>query len=239
LVHWRRSSSGHPHSAMLRARRMQHDTRFPTIDWTSTPHTHSSSTPRPNTLGGWLFRQRSWLPAPFALMLVVVRWHVSGSRWPRIAGIALVFLGEFLRLWSVRHIGVISRTRAARLGPLVATGPYLLTRNPLYVGNAMLWCGFVAWSGLLWMEPVAGLVFAGQYGLLVRWEERLLAGRFGSHYDDYRRRVPRWTPGVSGWYAAWHQPASHAWGPVLFSERGTLLTIAIMAILLTLKHAWP
>lgn len=185
-----------------------------------------------------MFRQRSWLPAPFALTLVAVRWHAAGSRWPRIAGILLVLLGEFFRLWSVRHIGVISRTRAARLGPLVATGPYLLTRNPLYVGNALLWCGFVAWSGLLWMEPVAGLLFAAQYGLLVRWEERLLADRFGPAYGDYRQRVPRWMPNPGAWRAAWHHPPRHTWGPVFFSERGTLLTVAIMALLLTLKHAW-
>lgn len=172
---------------------------------------------------------------PFALALVIVRWHAIGTPWPRVAGIALVVVGEFLRLWSVRHIGVISRTRAARLGPLVATGPYLLIRNPLYAGNALLWAGFVAWSGLLWMEPVAALLFVLQYGLLVRWEERQLAECFGTAYHSYQRRAPRWLPRVDSLPDAWNQAPRHAWGPVLFSERGTLLTVAIMAILLTLK----
>jgi protein-S-isoprenylcysteine O-methyltransferase Ste14 len=43
--------------------------------------------------------------------------------------------GELIRLWGVHHIGAISRTRSQRLGPLVATGPFALIRNPLYVGN--------------------------------------------------------------------------------------------------------
>ena len=43
---------------------------------------------------------------------------------------------------AVHHIGVISRTRSDRLGPLVASGPFALVRNPLYLGNIALWVGF-------------------------------------------------------------------------------------------------
>jgi protein-S-isoprenylcysteine O-methyltransferase Ste14 len=191
-----------------------------------------------HTAGGWLFRQRSWLPVPFTLMLVTIRWRAFDHHWVRWAGIMLVVMGEALRLWSVRHIGVISRTRAARLGPLIATGPYQLTRNPLYLANAFLWCGFVAWSGLLWMEPLAVLLFALQYELLVRWEERQLAARFDAAYEAYRKDTPRWRPRLDRLALAWTQRPAHAWNDVLFSERGTLLTVALLAVLLTLKHAW-
>ena len=62
--------------------------------------------------------------------------------------------GELLRLWAVHHIGVISRTRSDRLGPLVSTGPFALVRNPLYLGNIALWVGFAISAQLVWLAPI-------------------------------------------------------------------------------------
>src|SRR5436189_2811213 len=83
--------------------------------------------------GGWLFRQRSWLPLPLvaALLLIPPPDGATGAPfW--IAGAAVVAAGEGIRLWAVHHIGAISRTRSDRLGPLVASGPFSYVRNPLY-----------------------------------------------------------------------------------------------------------
>src|SRR5205814_1189226 len=68
--------------------------------------------------GGWLFRHRSWLPVPLALILLGAPW--GSLRHPAIfvLGPALVASGEALRWWAVGQIGVISRTRTTRLGPL-------------------------------------------------------------------------------------------------------------------------
>jgi protein-S-isoprenylcysteine O-methyltransferase Ste14 len=46
--------------------------------------------------------------------------------------------------------------------------------NPLYAGNWFLWTGFVIWSELLWMLPIAWIVFWVQYGAIRRWEEAML-----------------------------------------------------------------
>src|SRR5256885_132664 len=103
--------------------------------------------------GGWLFKRRTWLPLPLALALLLLP---SGEE-PRLVlvlGVAMVVLGELLRLWAVRHIGVISRTRSDRLGPLVASGPFALVRNPLYLGNIALWIGFALSAQLPWMVPI-------------------------------------------------------------------------------------
>src|SRR4051812_41151660 len=77
--------------------------------------------------GGWCFRNRSWLPLPWIVVLLAVRGIPMDRAWLRLLAPSLVTLGEATRLWSIRHIGVISRTRARRFGPLVNTGPYLLT----------------------------------------------------------------------------------------------------------------
>ena len=103
-------------------------------------------------------------------------------------------LGELIRLWGVRHIGAISRTRSDRLGPLVATGPFALVRNPLYVGNIALWVGFAVAARLLWLAPVIVVLLAFEYHAIVRWEEQLLEARLGEAYREYAARVPRWIP---------------------------------------------
>ena len=53
-------------------------------------------------LGGWAFRQRSWLPVPLALVLVFVRAGQSDSAWVFYAGAALVLAGLAIRLWAPR-----------------------------------------------------------------------------------------------------------------------------------------
>ena len=145
-------------------------------------------------LGRWLFQRRTWLPVPLGLAMLYV--PQTGFIYPfyRVSGIALIALGEFLRLWGVHHIGVISRTRSDRLGPLVVTGPFGHLRNPLYVGNIALWVGFALVSGPSWMAPIVFSILVFEYHAIVRWEERLLEARFGEGYREYARRVPRWLP---------------------------------------------
>src|SRR3989442_8012208 len=149
---------------------------------TSPQHQHGQSDPDMLVrLGGWLFKRRTWLPLPLALALLLLP---SGEkRLPTLfLGIAIVALGEWLRLWAVHHIGVISRTRSDRLGPLVATGPFALMRNPLYLGNIALWVGFAVGARLLWLVPLLVVVLGLGYHAIIRWEEELLASPLGEGY---------------------------------------------------------
>lgn len=186
-------------------------------------------------IGEWAFRQRSWLPVPLALILVFVRWRQIDAAAVLVPGLILVMGGLGIRLWAVRHIGTISRTRAGRLGPLVTSGPYALVRNPLYVGNWLIWTGFAVASGLLWMLPVAWLVFAIEYGAIAAWEEARLRSQYAAEYDRYARVVPRWAPRLFDRSASASAPA-FVWRDVAFSERGTLLAAAAMTTLLAMKQ---
>lgn len=188
-------------------------------------------------LGGWLFRQRTWLPLPLvaALLLVPPESDAPGAPlW--IMGALVVAVGEAIRLWAVHHIGAISRTRSDRLGPLISSGPFALIRNPLYVGNILLWAGFAIVAQLVWLAPVAIVLLALEYHAIVRWEEGLLAQRIGQPYEQYVARVPRWLPSLSS------RPetptpvvAAFSWRETLFSERGTLIAIGAGFLLLWLK----
>lgn len=186
-------------------------------------------------VGGWLFRQRTWLPLPLAAALLLIPASPAGLGAPLfVAGLFLIAVGEAVRLWSVHHIGAISRTRSDRLGPLIASGPFALVRNPLYIGNIALWAGFAVTAGLLWLVPLVVLLLACEYHAIVRWEETLLETRLGDSYRLYAARVHRWWPSWIGPGAS-RSDAVFSWRQTLFSERGTLIAIAVGIALLLLK----
>jgi len=215
-----------------------------TTETTMHPTTETTDPDAIARLGGWLFKQRSWLPVPIviALLAIPAPSRPSAVIW---AGVALVAVGEGLRLWAVHHIGVISRTRAERLGPLISTGPFGHVRNPLYLGNIALWLGFTISAGLLWLAPIALLLLVLEYHAIVRWEEGLLASRMGPPYQQYLRAVSRWVPMLrpasidSGTAAANRGGESavsrYSWRDTLVSERSTLVALVVGYILLWAK----
>ncbi len=185
--------------------------------------------------GGWLFRHRTWLPLPLAaaLLLIPPPADASGSSW--IAGVLVVAVGEAIRLWAVHHIGAISRTRSDRLGPLIAGGPFARVRNPLYLGNILLWAGFTISANLLWLLPIVIALLALEYHAIVRWEEELLAARIGEPYARYVSDVPRWWPSLRSRRSPAAADGTFSWRQTLFSERGTLIAIGVGFVLLWIK----
>jgi protein-S-isoprenylcysteine O-methyltransferase Ste14 len=187
-------------------------------------------------LGGWLFRHRTSLPGPVALVIVMLPGSESASPFLVGAGVGITIVGELIRLWGVHHIGAVSRTRSERLGPLVASGPFALVRNPLYVGNILLWVGFAIAARMLWLAPIILVLLALEYHAIVRWEETLLESRLGQAYREYAARVPRWIPSFNrGDRGLRRATEGFSWSGTLFSERGTLLAIAAGYLLLWIK----
>lgn len=187
-------------------------------------------------IGGWLFKKRTSIPLPIvlALLLIPPREADAGSSWLLLAGFPIVMLGELIRMWGVHHIGSVSRTRSERLGPLIDSGPFAKVRNPLYIGNILLWLGFAVSARLPWLAPVIFVLLILEYHAIVRWEERLLESRMGERYRQYLQRVPRWIPNFAGHSTSGHD-AAFSWRQTLYSERGTLIAIAAGYLLLALK----
>jgi protein-S-isoprenylcysteine O-methyltransferase Ste14 len=186
--------------------------------------------------GAWLFRHRTALPQPLIVALLLIPADRTASRRMVAIGAAITLAGEALRLWGVRHIGAISRTRSGRLGPLVDSGPFALTRNPLYIGNIALWVGFAFVARLPWLAPLFALLLAAEYHAIVRWEEELLEARLGERYRTYSARVPRWLPRISGRVRTRRDRSiPFSWTETMFSERGTLIAIVTGYLLLWAK----
>jgi len=93
------------------------------------------------------------------------------------------------------------------------------------------------WAGALWTLPLSWVIFIPYYVLISRWEESLLEARAGDAYRAYQQRVGAWLPRLRLSKDVF-APATHSWRETFFSERGTLVAVAVMGILLSLKIVW-
>jgi protein-S-isoprenylcysteine O-methyltransferase Ste14 len=181
-------------------------------------------------VGAVLFRHRGWLPVPFLLVPLLARGVMEPMNW--VVGFALIVLGEAFRLSGVAAAGTVTRRRSRTVQRLVTYGIFAWMRNPLYVGNFLIWMGFTVISGVLWFIPVAVLLFALEYTLIVRYEEGVLESIFGQEYLRYKARTPRWFPRPPGA----DDEGEHHWGEAWRSEVSTFLQYAALTIAFVVKQ---
>lgn len=113
--------------------------------------------------------------------------------WLDVLGHLLVVVGASIAILSQRHMGVSWRIGAAEgeLGPIVDNGPFAISRNPVFVGQALLFVGlFIVLPGLIQAALTLALLVA--IVLQVRIEERVLVKTLGQPYRDYQKQVRRW-----------------------------------------------
>jgi protein-S-isoprenylcysteine O-methyltransferase Ste14 len=183
-------------------------------------------------LGAWLFRYRGFLPVPFLLIPLLVPGRQSARGW--LVGAALILAGEMLRLSGVAAAGTVTRRRSRDVQRLVTYGVFSWMRNPLYVGNLLIWVGFVAGSGVLWFIPVAVALFLVEYTLIVRYEEGVLEAIFGAQYLEYKQRTPRWFPRPPTPTPRDHS-GPHDWGQALRSEVSTFAQYVALGVAFYVK----
>jgi protein-S-isoprenylcysteine O-methyltransferase Ste14 len=168
-------------------------------------------------IGQVLFKNRGWLPVPFLAVPLLFPGKQSATTW--IAGLTLVLIGELIRIAGVAAAGTVTRRRSRDVQRLVTYGAFAWCRNPLYVGNFFAWLGFTVVSGVFWFLPVAIIIFAIEYTLIVRYEEGVLESIFGNEYLEYKKRTPRWFPRPP----AVREDGQHDWQEALWSERSTIM----------------
>jgi protein-S-isoprenylcysteine O-methyltransferase Ste14 len=77
---------------------------------------------------------------------------------------------------------------------IVESGPYALTRNPMYLGHLIFLTGLTLATRSPLAAAIAGFHLAW-FRERVQRDEQRLRDRFGTAYVDYCARVPRWLPG--------------------------------------------
>jgi protein-S-isoprenylcysteine O-methyltransferase Ste14 len=75
---------------------------------------------------------------------------------------------------------------------MVTTGVYGLSRNPIYLGFALLIASAGLLFGIAWLLAAAVVGALITTHLAIRPEESHLAQRFGKRYRDYQKSVRRW-----------------------------------------------
>jgi protein-S-isoprenylcysteine O-methyltransferase Ste14 len=183
-------------------------------------------------IGAVLFRHRGWLPVPFLFIPLIVTGRASAWNW--IVGFVLIAIGEAIRLAGVAAAGTVTRRRSRTVQRLVTYGIFAWMRNPLYVGNFLIWMGFTVISGVLWFIPIAIVLFAVEYTLIVRYEEGVLESIFGAEYLAYKSRTPRWLPRPP----AVAESGEHHWGEAWRSELSTFMQYAVLTVAFVLKHRY-
>jgi len=122
------------------------------------------------------------------LTVIPAPWNRSG--WGVMVLAAVTPLAALVEFRRARTTMNPHRPQAA--STLVTSGVFAWTRNPMYLGLAILLLGWAIRLGSL--SPFAGpLLFIP----LIRYvqilpEEHALRARFGADYDRYFRRVHRW-----------------------------------------------
>ena len=185
----------------------------------------------PFDIRAWMFRYRSYTPLPFLVVMVLFARPTITSL---VVGFAMVVLGEVIRFWGVSIAGAETRT-TGRVGGtyLITTGPFAHVRNPLYLGNMIMYAGVGVMSMALfpWLLLAAVVWFYVQYSLIISREEEYLAAQFGGAYDDYRKHVPRFLPRLTPYRTEDPPPKRMNIAEGLASERRTLQAMALVTLL--------
>ncbi|MBI4717718.1 MAG: phosphatidylethanolamine N-methyltransferase family protein [Planctomycetes bacterium] len=124
-------------------------------------------------------------------------WRHERGRLLEVTSSVLIACGAGLQIWCIIMFQRLGRgTPSPAIPPerLVTTGPYRYLRNPINLGEVMVFLGLAGWFaslGLLLYALAAAVCF---HLFIVAWEEPAHHRKFGEDYVLYRKAVNRWLP---------------------------------------------
>jgi protein-S-isoprenylcysteine O-methyltransferase Ste14 len=187
-------------------------------------------------IGNFLFKHRSFTPVPLIVGVFIIFKPIdlgNNNLIINILGLMVALLGETIRVFAVGYSfpGTSGRESYLRADALNATGIYSIVRNPLYIGNFLIFTGLVTVFANPYAVSVFALFLIMQYYFVILAEEHFLKGKYGPEYDDYRRRVKRVAP-TFGDYRKNRNPFNLK--KVVFKENDSIFNMLIMFALVLL-----
>ncbi len=113
-------------------------------------------------------------------------------RYLRMVFLVLALLSTFLLVRSA-HFVVSQKERPNHV---VETGAFHYVRHPLYLGSLLAYLGVAISSMSLFSLALLIPVFVF-YNYIATYEEKLLEEKFGTTYQDYKKRTGKWLPKIS------------------------------------------
>lgn len=159
--------------------------------------------------GNWLFRWRSYIPL-FLLLLVGVglmrfrypfQSHLLNQIWTVIC-LMVSFVGLGIRILVIAYVpkNTSGRNTKEQVADTLNTrGLYSIVRNPLYLGNFLMWLGIFLSIGVWWLTIMVAFVFWIYYERIIFAEEEYLRKKFGETFLDWSKRTPCFIPNVRNW----------------------------------------
>ena len=183
-----------------------------------------------------LFKIRSYTPIPFLLFMFI---FYSGSVESWLVGLPIILFGEFIRLWGVSHAGSLTRTTTGpKAKKLITSGPFSHVRNPLYIGNIIVYTGFgiLSYSLFPYLAILAFCWFVFQYWLIISIEEKFLESKFGLEYKHYKENVNRLLPSIKSYNPNKDAANEPDYRKGLKSELRTIQSLVSVTIIAAIIH---
>ena len=156
--------------------------------------------------GDFFFKWRN-LIFPLILIVIFSAWMPPAEYFGTkgledfkdlVAGF-IIFSGLALRSatigWAYIKRGGINKTVYA--DTLVTRGYFGLCRNPLYVGNMLIYAGVFLIHGHPAVIVLGIMLYYFIYQSIIAAEEYYLTQKFGAEYLEYCKQVPRWMLKIS------------------------------------------
>ncbi|AZO20873.1 MULTISPECIES: isoprenylcysteine carboxylmethyltransferase family protein [unclassified Mesorhizobium] len=112
----------------------------------------------------------------------------NGHELMETAGFGLVLVCFLGRLWSILYVG------GRKNDELIVSGPFSMTRNPLYFFSTIGAVGIGLMFGSVLAAAALGLASFLVFRFTARMEAEFLSGKFGAAYAAYAERTPRFWP---------------------------------------------
>ncbi|MCD6292083.1 MAG: isoprenylcysteine carboxylmethyltransferase family protein [Deltaproteobacteria bacterium] len=120
--------------------------------------------------------------------LVILAWLMKPQYfW---LGLLISLVGEALQLWCFAALH--------KKKELAARGPYVVVRNPMYIGRYFLILGAVAITGSLFLMIIFSVVYYFYMVNRVQREEEVLSQIFADDYQEYCNQTNRFLPSWQG-----------------------------------------
>ena len=109
-------------------------------------------------------------------------------------GVPLVVLAVALFSYSVVKFRAAGTPVPARKPTtvIVRTGPYRISRNPIYLAFSVFQLGITVWVNSVWLLATLVVAVALIHYVVIRREEQYLERKFAAQYLDYKASVRRW-----------------------------------------------
>jgi protein-S-isoprenylcysteine O-methyltransferase Ste14 len=167
-----------------------------------------------------LLRRIARLRVPIGFVAgVVVFWFAHPTSYSVAVGAIVAAVGEALRVWAAGHL--------EKGREVTASGPYALTRHPLYVGSVIIGIGLAIASASVVVGVLVLAYFAITLTAAIRTEEAHLTEKFGDEYPNYRAGRGATEPRRFSLARAMRN-----------REYRAMIGLVIVIALLALKEAW-